>query len=177
MSSAALFIAVAALMLVIVLGALEWHVRDGDLEREVDFRRSLSASREQESEDWQQLLVSHQADEVAARNLAIREAKLPVARRPFDLDPDERIRLQERWREGQSCAHCGWMHNGVCPRVAKIMTERRGAIVVVTTEYWPNSQWEPPADAMSGRDLWEGASPPPQQRGEPDGTSGEQAAG
>jgi hypothetical protein len=82
---------------------------------------------------------------------------LPLPRKPLDLE--ERSNMQGRWAT-EHCPTCGYLHFGVCPRIARIVTERKGAqIVTVTTEYWPDGQWSLPEWHLSVADVFDDVPP------------------
>jgi hypothetical protein len=133
------------------------------------------AQRITDTEAWKAAIVA-----------AIAEAKLPPAPPALELEQQERVALQIRWREGTAtlaaqgfptevCPDCFLMHGGICPRVAEISTERKGTTLITTKKYWPNDQWAPPAEAMSGTAIF-GGNPPQPEQGEESGISDEDQA-
>lgn len=101
---------------------------------------------------------------VARRLNALERANRPPPREP--LDANERVRMQHDWPT-LACPNCGTAHWGTCPRVAKVISERTGQKITVTTEFWPNDQWAPPPGALTVRDVW-GDSVPAKPQGESD---------
>jgi hypothetical protein len=176
-ATAAFALALLALFVALVVAVADWTVLRADEGEEREYREEVQQLLISSGEEMKGVIATAVMAEREDRAADIAAAKIPPARPPVTLDPNERLQLQDQWRAGLICPHCGWMHHGVCPRVAKVTTERRGAQIIVTTEYWPNDKWELPADALSGRDLWEGAAPPPQQQGATDGTSTAGTAG
>ena len=74
--------------------------------------------------------------------------------------------MRANW-PGVVCADCGLAHQGICTRVktrvAEAETDSGGRTLTTKSlvEYWPNGEWQPPADALSAFDVWGTAVPLP----------------
>lgn len=84
------------------------------------------------------------------------------------LSFEEKTNLRTTWNE-RFCPSCGNIHYGACRRIARQVTERKaGQVVTVTTEYWPDGQWQLPEWHLTVGDVFEDTTPIPQpQQGEP----------
>jgi hypothetical protein len=75
----------------------------------------------------------------------------PLPRPRVMLDVEEKGRMQMAWPTSR-CVWCGTAHGGLCPRVRHITFDNRGAPSSVW--FWPEGQWEIPADALTVEDVF-----------------------
>jgi hypothetical protein len=102
-------------------------------------------------------IIGYLKEQVARLGRRVAELEARPPRVP--LSAEERTVLQADWAT-LVCQHCGRVHYGMCPRVARLVTHSRANERDTTVEYWPNDQWQPPADALTTDDVWGTFVPP-----------------
>lgn len=157
--------AVLALVFVLAVGGFlfEWH---RELERDiVSLATTIRNARSDHQVAHEQVAEAHDESHRALHEYVDRQVEaLTTAKHADDLSTEERNQLRTVWDE-RVCNWCGHIHMGVCPRVRTHTTERKGAVTTERVEFWPNSEWAPPADALSVRDVF--GAPTPTNQGEP----------